>query len=241
MNGAREDANARDMFLARRKKTRVERGLGSDVPRDGGWTGGRELAPRALRQARADWVRNLGRAESAPFATLGRLSRIEGWRANFRWAVCFSKINDHSVRSAGIRNQKISGEFLSAKKNIVTVCAVRSRTARTDQSSRYRASLPAGTGSFSLFGRCVGQRVQSASRQPRKSLARHWRLVGVVGRRARSRKRSNVSDRARRLVSRDHSSSGTKFSARCPRVSLPRRLRARRRSSGRFTRRTCGG
>lgn len=84
MNGAREDANARDMFHARRKKTRVERGLGSDVPRDGGWTGGRELAPRALRQARADRVRNLGRAEGAPFATLGRLSRIEGWRANFR-------------------------------------------------------------------------------------------------------------------------------------------------------------
>ena len=71
MNVAREDANARDMFRARRKKTRVERGLGSDVPRDGGWTGGRELAPRALRQARADRVRNLGRA---PFAKLGRLS-----------------------------------------------------------------------------------------------------------------------------------------------------------------------
>ena len=36
MNVAREDANARDMFRARRKKTRVERGLGSDGPRDGG-------------------------------------------------------------------------------------------------------------------------------------------------------------------------------------------------------------
>lgn len=65
MNVAREDANARDMFRARRKKTRVERGLRSDGPRDGGWTGERELAPRALQQARADCVHNLGRAEGA--------------------------------------------------------------------------------------------------------------------------------------------------------------------------------
>ena len=63
MNAAREDANARDMFRARRRKSRVERGSGSDGLRDGGWTGRMGAGAPLLCEVdmSADRVRDLGR------------------------------------------------------------------------------------------------------------------------------------------------------------------------------------
>ena len=63
MNAAREDANVRDMFRARREETRVERGFGSDGLRDGGYGRTGAGAPCSAKCARIEFATL---AESAP-------------------------------------------------------------------------------------------------------------------------------------------------------------------------------
>lgn len=79
MNAAREDANARDMFRARRRKSRVERGSGSDGLRDGGWTGRMGAGAPLLCEVdmSADRVRDLGRKCSLRDTGQTRTANVE--------------------------------------------------------------------------------------------------------------------------------------------------------------------